>query len=195
MSETYISQFIDDELDLDEKIDFVEIIHSDSHFKTETIELLLQEKALCDLPEPMPMKEFRKKFRPRFAFPIRPWWHVTVGFAIAGVLLFAFPGVLLKTQTPVKEMNEHRFVVYLPEKKQLSVVGSFTDWQAVPMQKIGTTGYWSISLELPAGEHRYSFVIDNEVSMPDPTVAAREKDDFGGVNSILTIGDEHDPFS
>jgi hypothetical protein len=40
MTEHFISMFIDDELDLDEKIEFVETLHSDASYKTEAVTLL-----------------------------------------------------------------------------------------------------------------------------------------------------------
>jgi hypothetical protein len=50
MTEHFISMFIDDELDLDEKIEFVETLHSDASYKTEAVTLLRQEKRLRDDP-------------------------------------------------------------------------------------------------------------------------------------------------
>lgn len=46
MKDHLISLFIDNELDLEEKIEFVEIVHNDTSFKDETVELLIQEKFL-----------------------------------------------------------------------------------------------------------------------------------------------------
>ena len=42
----WISMYIDDELTMDEKIQFVEKVHGDRSFKNETIELIQFEKAL-----------------------------------------------------------------------------------------------------------------------------------------------------
>ena len=41
-----ISQFIDDELSLDEKCEFVETVHASRGFKQETVDLINQEKLL-----------------------------------------------------------------------------------------------------------------------------------------------------
>ena len=46
MAEELISLYIDDELDLDEKVVFVEKVHGDRRFKDETVALLQQEKQL-----------------------------------------------------------------------------------------------------------------------------------------------------
>ena len=46
MQDYLISMFIDDELDLDHKIEFVEIVHEDRKFKDETVGFLRQEKVI-----------------------------------------------------------------------------------------------------------------------------------------------------
>ena len=53
------------------------------------------------------------------------------------------------------------------------------------MHRLGSSGYWEIRLELPEGEHRYSYVLEGGQTFADPTVTAQELDDFGGKNSIL----------
>ena len=44
MNDYLISLYIDDELDLDDKIDFVEIVHENKSFKEDALNLLRQEK-------------------------------------------------------------------------------------------------------------------------------------------------------
>ena len=46
MNEALISLFIDNELDIDGKITFVETVHSDENFKFDTVDLLVQEKLI-----------------------------------------------------------------------------------------------------------------------------------------------------
>ena len=46
MNDFLISMFIDNELAIDEKIEFVEEVHGCEAFKDETVELLRQEKLL-----------------------------------------------------------------------------------------------------------------------------------------------------
>ena len=57
----------------------------------------------------------------------------------------------------------------------------------MPMKKTGSNGYWETTLEMPAGEHRLCYIIEGGKRIPDPTILAREKDDFGGENSILEV--------
>ncbi len=188
MSDYLISMFIDNELDLDEKIDFVEEVHRDEGFKDQAVELLEQEKQLrddfvvtapvCALPA-----------IPRGKLNIFKFWIPACGgFATAAVLLLA---IFLLQPAAVKNIeNVHRFVIYQPDATRADIIGSFTDWKPVAMKKIGDTGYWSISIDLPEGEYRYSYLLGNGRRIADPTVLSREQDDFGGENSIIRVAAE-----
>ncbi len=186
MKNYLISLFIDDEMDMDSKIDFVETVHTDTAFKNETIELLEQEKLLrgemVTLAPPLvlpkaskPGPDFRSFFLPCLA-----------GFATAVVLVAA--ALFLFTPSTVADPKlPHRFVIYRPAATQAEITGTFTNWQPIAMEKLGTSGYWSLTLNLPAGEHRYSYLVDDGRQVADPTVLMSETDDFGGENSILRV--------
>ncbi len=174
--------FLDDELDLDQKIQFVGKIQSDSLFTAQTLDLLEQEKLLkAPMVQQLPAVELQP--RRRFTFNwLRP---VALAAAVAAALLvFTLlnrPAGKLPAQLP------HRFVLYLPQARNASIVGSFTDWRPVPMHKVDSSGYWVLDMKLPLGEHRYSYLVEGNQLMPDPTITAREPDDFGGQNSIIEV--------
>ena len=48
MKDYTISLFIDDEMSIDEKIEFVEMVHADAATKDETVGLLQQERLIRD---------------------------------------------------------------------------------------------------------------------------------------------------
>jgi hypothetical protein len=183
MRDQLISQFIDDELSLDEKIDFVDEVSESDSFKALAMELLLQEKLLrtdvTNAPAPeLSFKPSRSKVRWSFFKPI-------FAGTLAGVLM-AF--TLLNLYYPRSDVAvPHRFVIYQPGAKQVELVGSFSDWRAVPLKHLGQSGYWETTVNLPPGEHRFSYIVSEGKRIADPTVAAREADDFGGENSILTV--------
>jgi hypothetical protein len=52
---------------------------------------------------------------------------------------------------------------------------------------MGDSGYWEVTLNLPAGEHRFSYILEGKQRLSDPTIMTRELDDFGGENSILEV--------
>ena len=178
------SMYIDNELDLDEKVQFVDKIHSEQPFFRDTRELLLQEKLLrmppdtSLLPDRPPMTAGAG---PWFRKMLQPMIYATAGFAAAGLLLFN----LVTTPAPPQCFN--RFVIYEPAAHQVELAGSFTGWQRTPMEPIGNSGYWELNLQVPSGEHRFAYILDGSRQMADPTLPVREKDDFGGENSILNM--------
>ena len=198
MSDILISQFIDDEMDLDEKISFVGIVRDDRRFADEAVALLQQEKILAVALEATPATA-RLNDAPGFlpTARMRSWLAPMAGFVTA--LILAGLGFLLQSglNEPVSTTvaTEHRFVLYLPQVSQARIVGSFTEWNPLPMRKIGNSGYWAVTVKVPPGEHRYSYVIDGENRMADPSVATREQDDFGGENSVIVVGGDNAPVS
>ncbi|MBW1636644.1 MAG: hypothetical protein JRC87_07470 [Deltaproteobacteria bacterium] len=186
MKDYLISMFVDNELSLDEKVEFVETVHSNSPFKDETVALLNQEKLLQgDMVITMP--ESRVPVIPAEKVSMfKSWFAPLTGLATAAIVAAS---VFLLRPAPVigtKEL-QHRFVIYHPDVNKADIVGDFTSWSPVPMRKIGDSGYWAITLTLPEGEHRYSYLVDNNRQIPDPTVLSHEQDDFGGENSIINI--------
>jgi len=186
-----ISMYIDDELSLDDKIDFVEHVSEDKGFAGDAVSFLKQEKALRGaLPDEVPEMSLPFLTRARFAFGSPR----ILGLAFAASLLILVALFLAHTppppQTvlhPVTAGHEHRFVIYQSGIKKIEIAGSFTNWQRIPLQPDGSTGYWEITLEIPPGEYAFSYILDGDRILPDPTVPTREKDDFGTVNSILVV--------
>jgi hypothetical protein len=177
--------FIDNELDLDEKIEFVETIHEDKCFTNETIELLNQDKLLQDdmvTIMPKALTPVTSCARPSIFKRLFP---PLVGFATALTVMATI--FLFRPDSIVNKEELHRFVIYLPDTNQAEIIGSFTDWVPIAMEKLGTSGYWSLNLTIPEGEHRYSYLVDSSIQIADPTVQAREQDDFGGENSIIQV--------
>ncbi len=183
MNDYLISSYIDDELDLDEKIEFVETVHEKANFKDEAVDLLRREKLIrgevCDR---VPAVAFPQ--RRRFSIPFwRPAGMFAAGLAAALLAIF----FVTSRQQELTGLTMHRFVLYQPDVEQVEITGSFLGWEAVPMRRSGTSGYWIVVLEVPAGEHRLCYIIEGRERIPDPTIPIREKDDFGGENSILTV--------
>lgn len=189
METTLVSQYIDDELSIEEKIAFLEWLKEHpSHF-AEALALLKQE---CVLSYVVPM------FRPMVSFPTVKksksggfWKRWVLGISLAA----AIPLFLLWVRLPV-EMNKkesaamifHRFVIYAPEVQRVEIAGTFSNWDPIPMKPSGNHGYWELMMPIEAGEYRYSILLDRTRRIADPTVPFQEMDDFGSANSILRIG-------
>lgn len=186
MKEHLISMFIDNELDLDEKIEFVETVHTDVAYKVETVDMISQEKQLrqnpVDLIPPLVPKSTVWKWRFQWLRPAAI--GLSCGLAIALIWMVYSPN---NQHTLDQTAKSHRFIIYRPDVTSAEISGSFTGWQPRTMNRIGDTGYWESELEIPTGEHRFVYILDGLRRIADPTIPIREKDDFGGENSILSI--------
>ncbi len=187
MNRYIISMFIDDELNLDDKIEFVEKIYDDRSMKEEAIGLLNQEKLLRPAmpapPQDVDMPMVRK-------FSLSPWRYLLrpsgiMGSALAAALIVIF--LLLSFPRHSDTFVSHRFVIYRPDVTRVELAGSFNEWRRIPMEEIGESGYWEVKIALPPGEHRFSYILEGDEKIADPTVTAKERDDFGGENSVLLV--------
>ena len=176
-----ISMFIDNELGLKDKIKFVNEIHADGAFKDLTIDFLEQEQCLrSNVVDRIPPVKFRGKRT--FFMPFwRPITAMTSALAAILIILFFSSPSGITSQTP------YRFVIHRPDANHAEITGSFTKWKNFPMKRVGDSGYWEITLDIPKGEHRFIYILDGQQRLPDPTLSGRERDDFGGENSILSI--------
>ena len=186
MNDYLISLFIDDEMSLNEKAAFVQTVRSNDSFADETLGLLDQEKLLrSDVVSVAPPVVFPKT-KARISMWERKVFNFSAGLATAFlVFLLVLPGMISDKEIKRFDLVPYRFVIYQPNAKKAEVVGSFTDWKTIPMTPVDD--YWQITLNLPAGEHRYAYILDSQRQVSDPTIPIREKDDFGGENSILEV--------
>ena len=183
-----ISMFIDDELDLDEKIDFVKKVHAEEQFYFESIDLLEQEKLLrSDVTAAVPRVSIKEKSKIFDLQRFVPLLRVAEFGAVAVLVLFFVFSVLPENKPKDKDFVPKRFVIYQPEAQSVQIAGSFTNWNNVPMKMIGPSGYWEIELDVSKGEHRYVFIIGDDRKIADPTILTRERDDFGSENSVLVV--------
>jgi len=179
------SLFIDDEMTIEEKFSFVHHLKKNPSTGDEVLHLLKQEMLLRgDVVTRIPKITFATTtaWERIWAFVIQPKRLITAAMAAAVAVL------ILLLWSPQAVLQPNRFIIYRPDVTRAEITGSFTDWQRVPMQAVGSSGYWEIVLALPEGEHRFSYILDGKDSFPDPTILTREQDDFGGQNSVLLVG-------
>ena len=115
---------------------------------------------------------------------LRPW-TLLPAFA-AGVALALL--LLRPIATPAAATVTVRFVLFAPDAQQVSLAGTFNQWDpaATPLVRTGTPGVWSATLTLPAGQHQYAFVVDGARWVADPGAPAVD-DGFGRRNSVLSL--------
>jgi hypothetical protein len=113
-----------------------------------------------------------------------PWLLAPALAAAAALVLWLRPA----TPPPSAALVTVRFVLVAPEAKQVSLAGTFNQWntQVTPLVRAGATGVWTATLTLPAGQHQYAFVVDGARWVADPGAPAVD-DGFGRRNSVLTL--------
>ena len=123
----------------------------------------------------------------------RPGWAAAlaasvVAIATLGVIRVHPKGdrsALLGSPEPVK------FVLVAPDARTVAVVGDFNNWGLGDSALVATSnqGVWSVTVSVPAGVHRYAFVINGKQWMADPTAPRSSGDDFGMPSSALVVED------
>lgn len=66
----------------------------------------------------------------------------------------------------------------------VEVLGDFTLWEAVPMQRQGSE--WSVDIDVDAGTHHYGYLVDGEWYVPEDETS-RVPDEWGRMSAILMI--------
>lgn len=186
MQDHLISIFIDDELTLDEKIQFVQAVGDRPGFKATAVALIEQERWLraeVVTADDLPPADRTGRRGIHLQSLLRPALAAVVVLGLLAAATLFYPGLDSGDRTV-----RHRFVVYRPDAEQVAIAGSFTRWEPLPLRRAGSSGYWELTLELPAGEHRFTYLLDGEQLFADPTLPTREQDDFGGQNSVLRVG-------
>ena len=143
-----------------------------------TLPATLDARVLAELRRRAETPSFWRRLR------LRPWTLVpafAAGAALA--LLLSSPA-----PTPATSTVTVRFVLFAPEAQQVTLAGTFNQWDAAatPLVRTGAPGVWAATLILPAGQHQYAFVVDGARWVPDPAAPAVD-DGFGRRNSVLSL--------
>ncbi|MGC8925870.1 MAG: glycogen-binding domain-containing protein [Calditerrivibrio sp.] len=188
MKEILISQFIDDELSLIEKKEFVINVKEDEHFFNETIDMIDSEvmirKKIGKKAENFKEVEYKKSGNLKKILLFAAMIMIGIVFVIKSINFVKNEGNIHQAKSTDKK--EYRFVIYEENVGNVELAGSFTNWEKIPLKRVGETNYWEIVIEIPKGEHRYAFIINGKI-VADPTALMVEQDDFGHINSILEV--------
>ncbi|MGH7131877.1 MAG: hypothetical protein ACREJO_08040 [Phycisphaerales bacterium] len=80
------------------------------------------------------------------------------------------------------------FRVYLPHAGRVEVLGDFTDWRD---HKAAMTrenpGWWTVSMEVPAGEHQFVYLVDGSIWLADYAAHGVKMSRDGGWVSRLVV--------
>ncbi len=178
MKDEIISLFIDDEMDIDDKMVFVETVHSDPAFTEETLSLLKQEKLLLTpltINRPMP-RIFSFKRLLSFKYPFKA---LTMVLASAMIIM-----LITSLETGFQEVR-HRFAIYKPDVKQAEFSVNFTPGMLFSVTFPDQNGYWKDSTEpYPVG-NEYIHFLDWKISTAKSRSQFRENLKFSHTQNDL----------
>jgi hypothetical protein len=127
---------------------------------------------------------------------------VGIGVLLGGATNFGRAGHLTGQLPVVGASSSHlpassdtvlTFFVVAPSADKVSMVGDFNQWDgaANPMERVGNSNAWMVTVPLSAGRHLYSFVSvapdGSERWIADPHAPAAP-DGFGRTSSVVLVG-------
>jgi hypothetical protein len=122
-----------------------------------------------------------------------PAWSAAIA---ASILAVASAGIMnVRARTGVSAsgvvVEPTTFVLVAPAARSVAVVGDFNNWGLGDSALVATNnqGVWSVTARVPAGVHRYAFVVNGKQWMADPTALGSSGDDFGMPSSALVVED------
>jgi hypothetical protein len=121
-----------------------------------------------------------------------PGWAAALAAGVVAMITLgvmrARPQVVAAAVTPLEPVQ---FVLVAPTAQSVAVVGDFNDWGLNDSALVATNhqGVWSVTAPVPAGVHRYAFVVNGKEWVADPSAPRSSGDDFGMPSSALVVED------
>ncbi|HET7632369.1 MAG TPA: isoamylase early set domain-containing protein [Gemmatimonadaceae bacterium] len=116
-----------------------------------------------------------------------PRWRVWSAFAAVAAGMLAVSVIPAFRSNPAQPVQ---FVLVAPEASTVQVVGDFNGWNARHAAFAAENrggGVWTVTAPIPPGHHRYAFLVDDSLWVPDPTAPRVADEDFGHPNSALVV--------
>lgn len=79
------------------------------------------------------------------------------------------------------------FILPAPNARVVSLVGSFSEWEPIPLSDDDRDGIWTAEMPLPPGRYEYAFIIDGRWFGQDPSADDYVKS-FGEYSSVRYVG-------
>jgi hypothetical protein len=119
-----------------------------------------------------------------------PGWAAAVAAAVVAVVTVGVMRGRAQLAEPIATSVEPvQFVLVAPDAHSVAVVGDFNDWGLNDTALVASNhqGVWSVTAPVPAGVHRYAFVINGKQWVPDPSAPRSSSDDYGMPSSALVV--------
>jgi hypothetical protein len=132
----------------------------------------------------------------RRAFATSPIAALAMAAGIAAVMFVGGrmtaprPAPVAAVAAQVDTVHLVRFVFADSAASRVELVGDFNGWTrgASPLERVGDTGAWALTVPLTPGRHEYAFVVHRDTAerwVADPH-ARQTQDEFGTSTSIVT---------
>ena len=123
----------------------------------------------------------------------RPGWAAALAASVVAVVTLG----LIKSRPDAARnsagvaMAPVQFVLVAPDAHSVAVVGDFNNWGLNDSALVATNheGVWSVTAPVPAGVHRYAFLVNGKQWVADPSAPRSTDDDFGKPSSALVVED------
>jgi hypothetical protein len=120
-----------------------------------------------------------------------PAWAAAVAAGVVAVTTLGIMRVRPRAERTASTMSAApvQFVLVAPAATSVAVVGDFNDWGLGDSALVATNheGVWSVTAPVPAGVHRYAFVVNGKEWVADPSAPRSASDDFGMPSSALVV--------
>ncbi len=123
----------------------------------------------------------------------RPGWAAALAASVVAVVTLGLVRGRSDTRAPAGAVVTEpiQFVLVAPGAHSVAVVGDFNDWGLNDSALVATNrdGVWSVTAPVPAGVHRYAFLVNGKQWVADPSAPRATDDDFGMPSSALVVED------
>jgi Glycogen recognition site of AMP-activated protein kinase len=121
-------------------------------------------------------------------FSIRPAYALAAAACVAIILVVLVRQLPSSVPQLIAVDDPQLFVQFRLDTaaSRVQLAGTFTNWEPRYDLHQSAPGIWTITLPLKQGVHDYSFVVDGQRWVPDPS-APHIGDGFGGTNSRLAL--------
>ena len=123
----------------------------------------------------------------------RPGWAAALAASVVAVVTL---GLIKSRPESARDsggvgMAPVQFVLVAPNARSVAVVGDFNNWGLNDSALVATNhqGVWSVTAPVPAGVHRYAFLVNGKQWVADPSAPRSTDDDFGMPSSALVVED------
>ena len=120
-----------------------------------------------------------------------PGWAAALAASVVAVVTLGVMRSRPPVAISVSPREPVQFVLVRPDARSVAVVGDFNDWGLNDSALVATNhqGVWSVTAPVPAGVHRYAFVVNGKEWVTDPNAPRSAGDDFGLPSSALVVED------